>query len=212
MSKKLIPNDQDVDRDKRVIGLYGEMRLSMELHKHGWQVYRAYIDEKFDFVIMKCYCNACQDYTNALKRNKVVTNLCEKCQGDTLRMLIRFIQVKTSEGKPLANSTIKDYSFHPKIRYHLADGRVYYAWIQIWDEDNINFFIFHTSEVDSFDNIQLPSYQTTDNQQTHLKISKDGKISYGGKYDYSVFERGRNNFQIFDELKEDEKNWKPENN
>ena len=39
--------------DKLVIGLYGEMRLAMELHKRGWQVYRAYIDEKFDFVILK---------------------------------------------------------------------------------------------------------------------------------------------------------------
>ena len=48
------------DTDKRVIGLYGEMRLAMELHKQGWQVYRAYIDDKFDFVILKSYCENCQ--------------------------------------------------------------------------------------------------------------------------------------------------------
>ncbi len=29
------------DSDKHVIGLYGEMRLAMELHKRGWQVFRA---------------------------------------------------------------------------------------------------------------------------------------------------------------------------
>ena len=33
------------DKKKQVIGLYGEMRLSMELHELGWQVHRAYIDE-----------------------------------------------------------------------------------------------------------------------------------------------------------------------
>ena len=36
------------ESDKLVIGLYGEMRLVIELHKRGWQVYRAYIDEKSD--------------------------------------------------------------------------------------------------------------------------------------------------------------------
>ena len=33
------------EKKKQVIGLYGEMRLSMELHDLGWQVHRAYIDE-----------------------------------------------------------------------------------------------------------------------------------------------------------------------
>ena len=27
------------ESDKLVIGLYGEMRLAMELHKRGWQAY-----------------------------------------------------------------------------------------------------------------------------------------------------------------------------
>ncbi len=198
------------ESDKKVIGLYGEMRLSMELHKRGWQVFRAYIDEKFDFVIMKCYCNKCNKYTNALKKGKLVTNLCEICGEDTLRMLIRFIQVKTSEGAVVQSSSeIRDFSFHPKIRYHLADGRVFYAWIQVWDDDNVNFYIFHTSEVEKFDNIELTSYQVTDNQQTHLKISKEGKVHNRSKYDYSVFERALNNFEVFDELKDDEKVWSP---
>lgn len=61
--------------EKRVIGLYGEMRLAMELHQRGWQVFRAYIDEKFDFVIMKAYCYVCEDYTSPWQRGKTVTNL-----------------------------------------------------------------------------------------------------------------------------------------
>lgn len=56
------------ERDKKVIGLYGEMRLAMELHKRGWQVFRAYIDEKFDFVILKSYCECCKTFRKALTR------------------------------------------------------------------------------------------------------------------------------------------------
>jgi len=36
---------------KRIIGLYGEMSLAMELHRRGWQVYRAYIDESIGLII-----------------------------------------------------------------------------------------------------------------------------------------------------------------
>lgn len=96
------------ESDKLVIGLYGEMRLAMELHKRGWQVYRAYIDEKFDFVILKSYCESCKSFKNALTREKfykgrnrkAVTPRCETCERDNLKMLVRFIQVKTSEGVP----------------------------------------------------------------------------------------------------------------
>ncbi len=142
------------DSDKQVIGLYGEMRLAMELHKRGWQVFRAYIDEKFDFVILKSYCENCKAFKNALTREthyrgrnrKAVTQLCEDCEKDSLKMLVRFIQVKTSEGinerTTKSGEEVKNYSFHPKIRYHLADSRVFYAWIQVWDEDNVNFYIF----------------------------------------------------------------------
>ena len=94
------------ERNKRVIGLYGEMRLAIELHNRRWQVYRAYIDDKFDFVIMKSYCENCKDFKEALtrrqhytgKNRKAVTQLCETCEQDSLKMLVRFIQVKTSEG------------------------------------------------------------------------------------------------------------------
>ena len=78
----------------------------MELHKRGWQVYRAYIDEKFDFVILKSYCENCEEFKNAWTREqsygtgtrKTVTPLCDTCHENRLKMLVRFIQVKTSEG------------------------------------------------------------------------------------------------------------------
>ena len=52
------------DSDKKLIGLYGEMELALKLHREGWQVYRAYIDELIDFVISKYYCNNCRQFTN----------------------------------------------------------------------------------------------------------------------------------------------------
>jgi hypothetical protein len=52
------------EKKKQVIGLYGEMRLSMVLHELGWQVHRAYIDEGIDFTITKYYCPKCQKYSN----------------------------------------------------------------------------------------------------------------------------------------------------
>jgi len=72
------------EKKKQVIGLYGEMRLSMELHELGWQVHRAYIDEGIDFTITKYYCPKCKKYSNQYirytvrngKNVKCVTNLC----------------------------------------------------------------------------------------------------------------------------------------
>ena len=195
------------DSDKRVIGLYGEMRLAMELHKRGWQVYRAYIDDKFDFVILKSYCENCKAFKNALKRGKTVTQLCETCHKDNLKMLVRFIQVKTSEGvekkTTKSGEETKKFSFHPKIRYHLADSRVFYVWIQVWDEDKdeVNYYIFKPEEVKRFDNLDLPTYQITDNQKTELPINKEGKvIKTGKKYDYGAFDDFLNNFDCLEEL------------
>ena len=216
-----MPNE--TAKDKRVIGLYGEMRLAMELHRRGWQVYRAYIDETFDFVIMKTYCGMCKDYVEAWKRtdtfiNKkdskqkgtTVTNLCAECHNDSLRMLIRLIQAKTSEGKATKSDDAKVFSFHPKLRYHLADGRVYYAWIQVWDENNVHFYIFHTDEVQRFDDIQLPSYQITDNQKLDFRIDKSGNILTQSKNrDLSVFKDALDNFDVLDAMNPDEENWQP---
>lgn len=210
------------ESDKLVIGLYGEMRLAMELHKRGWQVYRAYIDEKFDFVILKSYCESCQSFKNALTREefykgrnrKAVTPLCETCKQDSLKMLVRFIQVKTSEGVPPKRTTsgeeVKEFSFHPKIRYHLADSRVFYVWIQVWDQDthDINYYIFKTSDVERFDNLELDTYQIADNQKTTLRINRRGKVLNKGRtYDFSVFADFHNNFKCLEELIEGD-SWK----
>ena len=216
------------ERDKQVIGLYGEMRLAMELHNRGWQVYRAYIDEKIDFAILKSYCENCEDFKNALtreqyykgKNRKAVTPLCETCHQDSLKMLVRFIQVKTSDGKPQkatkSGEEKKKYSFHPKIRYHLADSRIFYVWIQVWDKDkhDINFYIFKTADVERFDNLELDTYQITDNQKTELPITKEGKVvkrgrtlQNGKRYDYSVFEKFLDNFDCLEELMDGD-SWK----
>ena len=209
---------QSDDRDKRVIGLYGEMRFAMELHTRGWQVYRAYIDDKFDFVITKSYCTECKAYRGSFTRKekykgemkKTVTQLCEKCKSDSLVMIVRFIQVKTSEG---INKDIKkgievaDFDFHAKIRYHLSDKRVFYAWIQVWDPQthDVNYFIFNTDDVSRFDNLDLDTYQITDNQKTRLKLDLRGSVKKKGrKYDYSAFESFLNNFDCLEELLEND--------
>lgn len=200
------------DSDKQVIGLYGEMRLAMELHKRGWQVYRAYIDEKFDFVILRSYCENCDGFREAWTREQIykgekkqtVTQLCKECKQDSLKMFVRFIQVKTSDGinerTTKSGEEIKNYSFHPKIRYHLADERVFYAWIQVWDEDNVNFYIFKTEEVKRFDDMTLDTYQVTDNQKTELPIDKAGNVlKKSTKYDYRAFDEFLNNFDCLEE-------------
>ena len=131
------------DTDKRVIGLYGEMRLAMELHKRGWQVYRAYIDDKFDFVILKSYCEVCKTFKNAWTRE------------------------------------------------------------QVWDKDthDINYYIFKTEDVERFDDLELDTYQVTDNQKTELPINKAGEIvKKGRKYDYSSFKEFLNNFDCLEKL------------
>ena len=98
------------ESDKLVIGLYGEMRLAMELHKRGWQIY--------------------------------------------------------------------------------------------------NYYIFNTSDVEHFDNLELDTYQITDNQKTTLRINKRGKVLNRGRtYDFSVFEDFHNNFDCLEELIEGD-SWK----
>ncbi len=204
------------DKDKKVVGLYGEMRLAMELHARGWQVYRAYIDEKFDFVIMKCYCRDCGDFAEAhireepygTKLAKCVTNLCNKCHKDTLQMIVRFIQVKTSEGVSGGkNPDIKNFSFHAKIRYHLSDYRMFYVWIAKTDNDNVHFYVFKPDDVARFDDLSLASYQTTDNQKTTLRIDDKGavhnkaqKVEGQSAKDYGAFEAFLNNFDAFETI------------
>jgi hypothetical protein len=189
------------EKKKQVIGLYGEMRLSMELHELGWQVHRAYIDEGIDFTITKYYCPKCKKYSNqwirSTKHNnqnkKCVTNLCEYCKETELQVVSRYLQVKTSEGITTKKKNVKKFSFHPKIRYDMGN-EVFYVWIAVFDEKSekrCQFYILNTKDVVKFDNINLPTYQVTDNQKTELPIRNDGHVLKKGStatgYDYTVF-------------------------
>jgi len=188
-------------KKKQVIGLYGEMRLSMELHELGWQVHRAYIDEGIDFTITKYYCPVCKKYSNQYirysnrngKNVKCVTNLCEHCEKTELNVISRYLQVKTSEGIETPKENVRKFSFHPKIRYNMGK-EVFYVWIAIFNEINekkCHFYILNTKDVEKFDNISLDTYQITDNQKTELPIRNDGVVLKKGAtntgYDYSVF-------------------------
>ncbi len=183
---------------KLVIGLYGEMQLSMLLHDLGWQVHRAYIDEGIDFTITKYWCPKCQKYSNQYIRHtrynnknaKCVTNLCEHCKETELNVISRYLQVKTSEGVESSNPDERKFSFHPKIRYDMGDN-VYYVWIAVFSnklDKKCHFYIFNTKDVSKFDNIGIDTYQITDNQKTTLTIDKNGRIKNSGIiYDYSCF-------------------------
>lgn len=188
------------DKKKLVIGLYGEMRLSMELHDLGWQVHRAYIDEGIDFVITKYYCPKCKKYSNQWirtktyknKKAKCVTNLCEHCKKTELTVISRYLQVKTSEGIKSKNVDVRNFSFHPKIRYNMGN-EVFYVWIAVFDKPNeklCHFYILNTKDVSEFDNLELDTYQITDNQKTNLTINENGQVLNKGKnYDYSCFNK-----------------------
>lgn len=189
------------DKKKQVIGLYGEMHLSMQLHELGWQVHRAYIDEGIDFTITKYWCPKCMKYSNQYIRKsmykgksaKCVTNLCEHCRETELRVISRYLQVKTSEGVEISgDKNHRDFSFHPKIRYDMGDD-VFYVWIAVFTDDKgekkCYYYIFNTKDVSKFDNIQIDTYQVTDNQKTTLRIrSVDGVVVNKGKlYNYGCF-------------------------
>jgi hypothetical protein len=201
------------EKKKQVIGLYGEMRLSMELHDLGWQVHRAYIDEGIDFTITKYYCPVCKKYSNQYirysnrkdKKVKCVTNLCEHCKITELEVISRYLQVKTSEGIKTNDENVRKFSFHPKIRYNMGT-EIFYVWIAVFDdskEKKCHFYILNTKDVEIFDNINLDTYQITDNQKTELHIRNDGVVLKIGTsatgYDYSVFNsRFYNDFNAFE--------------
>lgn len=198
--------------NKRIIGLIGEMSLAMELHERGWQVYRAYIDEQVDFIIARYYCRDCGEFSNLKRRKKGVnndssfpTNLCEKCGENSLMFLCRFVQVKSSEGVPhKKKADYRSFSFHAKLRSNV-DDRAFYAWIAIFRENGKAipyFYIFNHAEIERFDDLNLASYQETDNQKTTLHISPEGRVINGGiKHDFSCFnEDFFNNFKKFEDI------------
>lgn len=200
------------DKDnKRVTGLYGEMLLAMELHERGWQVYRAYIDENIDFVIAKYYCTTCKKTTELYERKtnnyKCLTDTCKHCQNKSVDIAVRFIQVKTSEGIP-KDETTRTYSFHAKLRSNIGKNS-YYCWIPITRNDKghkkPHYFIFHHTEINKFDDLNLDCYQITDNQKTNLHIDRNGNVlNKGRKYSYDCFEEFYNNFDKLEPEDEDE--------
>jgi len=110
------------DKKKQVVGLYGEMRLSMELHELGWQVHRAYFDEDINFIIIKYWCPKCKKYSNQWIRKelykgksvKCVTNLCEHCNEKELP-----IREDGTVLKKGSAATCYDYSvFNTKFYYN----------------------------------------------------------------------------------------------
>lgn len=202
-------------QNKRITGELGEMYVALKLHNEGWQVYRPIIDEQIDLIVTKYYCKKCGQYSALEKRKKgksgeFPTNRCQECKKEKLILITRFLQVKASAGEQKAqDKAIWDYSFHAKLR-HNVDPRSYYIWVPLikvettcqqartlpTDYDPL-FYIFHHSEINKFDNINLPCYQKTDNQKTTLKVNTLTKtvVNKGTKYDYSCFERNfRDNF------------------
>lgn len=209
--------NESEEKKKQVIGLYGEMQLAMKLHSLGWQVHRSYIDEGIDFVISQYYCKTCKKFSNQFirqefwesKKTKCVTNLCEFCKTQKLDIITKYLQVKTSEGKPIykENKLVageRNFSFHPKIRYDIGNS-VFYVWIAVFakDEDleyaKIHYYIFHSSDIGKFDDISLPTYQITDNQKTTLRINMQGQIlNRGKKYSCDCFRDFHNDFGILE--------------
>lgn len=203
------------EKKKQVIGLYGEMQLVMRLHSYGWQVHRSYIDEGIDFVISKYYCSKCKKFSNQLIRQdkyngsntKCVTNLCESCKAKRLDIITKYLQVKTSEGIATKDNDVRQFSFHPKIRYDM-DNNVFYVWIAVFiyelnlEQSLLHYYIFHTSDVKKFDDISLPTYQITDNQKTTLRINKKGEVlNQGKKYSYGCFREFHNDFKLLDKMR-----------
>ena len=197
--------------NKQVIGLLGEMNIAMVLHERGWQVYRPVIDENIDFVLTRYYCISCNKYTSLYEREgthngtkcKTVTNLCKTCKEPKVRNIVRFIQVKTSDGK--WDSGKVKFSFHAKLRHHV-DPRTFYVWIAVHqgkqiDKKTLCYYVFHHKDVSQFDDINLASYQKTDNQKTTLTINKECEVQNRGiKHRYECFHTFLNNFAVLDKI------------
>ena len=183
----------------------------MKLHSRGWQVHRAYIDSHTDFVLSKYWCKNCNSYQQLEKRKKprggdFPTDCCATCLSPSLYSVIRFVQAKTSEGIPFKNDIgVRKYSFHAKLRSNV-DPRAFYVWIALvpapieGQEFFQHFFVFHHSEIARFDNLNLDSYQTTDNQKITLTIDREGNVLNQGRvHDFSCFQEFYNNFEVLDQ-------------
>ena len=203
----------DTGPKKQVVGLLGEMSVAMVLHERGWQVYRPVLDENIDFVLTRYYCADCKEFTELFVRNskingtwrKAVTNLCATCEGAKVRNIVRFIQVKTSDGVRSSGSKTGSFSFHAKLRHHV-DPRTFYIWAAVHPGERIDkrtlcYYVFHHSDVARFDNLELASYQKTDNQKIALRINDDCDVENQGRiHSYDCFGDFLDNFAVMDEI------------
>ena len=222
---------------KRVIGIVGETLTALKLHQKGWQIYQPIVDDQIDLVITRYYCKHCKEYSGLfdkpmrnknrkpiLKSNKekktFISNLCKKCKKNELIFIVRYLQVKTSEGVPQKAKKprypgAKDYSFRAKLR-HNVDPRSFYLWVAIMEDEKQEgkksedrkpfFYIFRNDEINKFDDTSLPSYQYSDNQKTTLRIdTTNGKVLNKAKKEgrsYDFFNDPKEFFENFDKLEE----------
>ena len=195
-------------RKKQVIGLLGEMSVAMVLHEKGWQVYRPILDENIDFVLTRYYCTNCNKFTSLRKYLNAITNRCETCDEAKVRNIVRFIQVKTSEG--VRSGNVDKFSFHAKLRHHV-DPRTFYVWVAVHpgeriDKKRLCYYVFHYDDVQRFDDITLRSYQETDNQKTTLRINAECEVvNRGSIHNYDCFSEFLDNFEILDTITSDDK-------
>ncbi len=182
----------------------------MKLHGLAWQVHRSYIDEGIDFVISKYYC---KKFSNQFirqelwesKKTKCVTNRCEFCKMRKFDIITKYLQVKTSEGKSIYNknelvANERNFSFHPKID---MDNKVFYVWIVVFANDDdlenakIHYYIFHSNDINKFDDTFMLTYQITDSQKITLCINMQGRVlNRGKKYSYDCFKEFYNDLKF----------------
>jgi hypothetical protein len=187
-----------LEKKNFLVNSYAQIIFIRKLHDLGWQVF--YGSKEFYFLIIRYWCSNCKRYSDQYirhekyndKMQKCVTNLCQYCKKTELTVISRYLQVKTSEGIEIkGRPNERHFSFHPKIRYDTG-LEMFYIWIAVFNSNRrdriAHFYILNTKEVKEFDDINLPTYQITDNQKTTLTIRKDGVVlNKGNVYDYSCF-------------------------
>lgn len=79
------------------------------------------------------------------------------------------------------------------------DSNVFYVWIAVFvnNEDlenvKIHYYIFNTKDIEKFDDINLATYQITDNQKTTLRIDIGLRINKN-KIECLIFKDSIENF------------------
>lgn len=75
------------------------------------------------------------------------------------------------------------------------------VWIAVVDKTNLHYYIFNTKDVSKFDDINIDTYQITDNQKTTLRIDEKGNVlNKGKKYNYSCFKDFHNHFKCLEKI------------